>query len=193
MEMKAEHRIAASPQEVWEALNDVDVLKAAIPGCESLDVSGENAFQAKVTTKIGPVKAKFNFNVSLTDLNPPHSYTINAEGQGGAAGFANGGAAVTLEEDGADTLLAYHAEAHVGGKLAQLGARLIDGTAKKLADEFFTNFSELVAGDGQPDQESSEEQVESQAQDLSAPGGVPLWIWVAIVGMAGLVVFQFIA
>ena len=190
MEMNVEHRIAASPQQVWEALNDVEILQAAIPGCESLEASEENAFQAKVTTKIGPVKAKFNFNVSLTDLNPPQSYTINAEGQGGAAGFANGSAEVTLQEDGTDTLLAYHAQAHVGGKLAQLGARLIDGTAKKLADDFFTNFSELVAGGEQPG--LPEQKLEPQGTDLSAPGGVPLWVWVAIAGMAGLIIFQLI-
>ena len=195
MEMNVEHRIAASPQKVWEALNDVEILRAAIPGCESLEVSDENAFQAKVTTKIGPVKAKFNFNVTLTDLNPPHSYTINAEGQGGAAGFANGSAAVSLSEEGVDTLLAYHAQAHVGGKLAQLGARLIDGTAKKLANEFFTNFSELVAGSEQPDQELAEQESPEgkkrpHGKDLSAPGGVPLWVWVALVGMTGLIAFQ---
>jgi carbon monoxide dehydrogenase subunit G len=188
MEMNVEHRIAASPQRVWEALNDVDILRAAIPGCESLEADEENTLQAKVTTKIGPVKARFNFNVTLTDLNPPHSYTINADGQGGAAGFANGSAAVTLSEDGAETLLAYQAQAHVGGKLAQLGARLIDGTAKKLADEFFTNFSALVE-----DGESREQEAEAEVEKPVAPGSMPLWGWIAIAVAAGVVAWQLFA
>jgi len=185
MEMNVEQRIPASRQRVWEGLNDVEILKAAIPGCESLEVSGENAFKAKVTSRIGPVKARFNFNISLADLDPPNGYTIKAEGQGGAAGFANGSAAVTLKDEGEETLLAYHAVAHVGGKLAQLGARLIDGTAKKLADEFFTSFSEIVAGGEQSEQAA--EQVEAGPWN---PGGVPLWIWVALAGGAGLILFM---
>jgi carbon monoxide dehydrogenase subunit G len=185
MEMNVEHRIAASPQRVWEALNDVDVLRAAIPGCESLEADEDNSLQAKVTTRIGPVKARFNFHVTLTDLNPPHSYTINAEGQGGAAGFANGSAAVTLSAEGDDTVLAYHAQAHVGGKLAQLGARLIDGTAKKLADEFFTNFGALVE-----DGESQEPEAAAEAEKPTAQGGMPTWIWLAVAAAAGVIAWQ---
>ncbi len=144
MEMNVERKIAAPRDQVWSALNDIKVLQAAIPGCSSLEYDGENKFKAQITVKVGPVKAKFNFNVSLTDINEPQGYTINGEGQGGAAGFANGSAVVTLREDGSETILAYHARANVGGKLAQLGGRLIDATANKMADEFFVKFSELA-------------------------------------------------
>ena len=187
MEMNVEHRIPASPQRVWEALNDVEILRAAIPGCEALESTEDNAFQAKVTTKIGPVKAKFNFNVSLTDLNPPHSYTISAEGQGGAAGFANGSAAVSLTENGAETLLAYHAQAHVGGKLAQLGARLIDGTARKLADEFFTNFCELVIAADDEQEQTVQHHPEAERKGPPSFAGLSIWVWLAMVGVAGLI------
>ena len=187
MEMNDEHRIPASPQRVWEALNDVDILRAAIPGCEGIEATEENAFLAKVTTRIGPVKAKFNFTVSLTDLNPPHSYTINAQGQGGAAGFANGSAAVTLTEDGSDTLLAYLVKAQVGGKLAQLGARLIDATANKLADEFFTNFCQQVCGDEQP-----QAATDSDSDGAADIGRVSIWLWIAILGAAALIAYIFI-
>ena len=147
MEMSSERRIEASREQVWAALNDTDILKRSMPGCESFDAVGDNRFEAKLTTRVGPVKARFKFNVNLTDVDPPNGYTINGEGQGGAAGFANGSATVNLSEDGGGTMLAYEVKASVGGKLAQLGSRLIDGAAKKTADEFFGNFIEIVAGD----------------------------------------------
>jgi len=147
MDMTGEYRIPAPREKVWAALNDPDTLKASLPGCESLEKVGDNQYAATVIAKVGPVKAKFNGNVVLTDLNPPESYRIAGEGKGGAAGFAKGGADVRLAEDGADTtVLTYIAKADVGGKLAQLGSRLIDGTAKKMADEFFNNFARQVAG-----------------------------------------------
>jgi carbon monoxide dehydrogenase subunit G len=145
MDMTGEYRIPASRDQVWAALNDPATLKASLPGCESLEKVSEHAFAATVVAKVGPVKAKFNGNVSLSNLNPPESYTISGEGKGGAAGFAKGGADVRLAEDGDVTVLTYTAKADVGGKLAQLGSRLIDGTAKKMADEFFDNFSKQVA------------------------------------------------
>jgi len=145
MEMSGEYRIAAGRQKVWEALNDPEVLKQAIPGCQELERTAENEFTAKVRAKVGPVSATFTGKVNLADMNPPESYTIAGEGQGGAAGFAKGSAAIRLSEDGADTVLNYDAKAQVGGKLAQIGSRLIGGTAQKLADEFFGNFSEIVA------------------------------------------------
>jgi carbon monoxide dehydrogenase subunit G len=144
MEMTGSYRIAAPRDVVWAALNDPEVLKACIPGCESLEKLSDTEMRAAVTSKIGPVKAKFTGKVNLLDLNPPESYTISGEGSGGAAGFAKGGADVKLTEDGADTVLTYTAKAQVGGKIAQLGARLIDGVAKKMADEFFSKFAARV-------------------------------------------------
>ena len=145
MEMISEQRIPASLNEVWTALNNTEILKEAMPGCESFDAVEENKFEAKITAKVGPVKAKFKFNVEMTDIDAPNGYTIMGEGQGGVAGFAKGSAKVDLTEDGTDTILAYNVQANVGGKLAQLGARLIDGAAKKMADEFFGNFNELLS------------------------------------------------
>ena len=145
MEMISEQRIPASLDEVWTAINNTEILKQAMPGCESFDAVEENKFEAKITAKVGPVKAKFKFNVEMTDIDAPNGYTIMGEGQGGVAGFAKGSAKVDLTEDGTDTILAYNVQANVGGKLAQLGARLIDGAAKKMADEFFGNFNELLS------------------------------------------------
>jgi carbon monoxide dehydrogenase subunit G len=146
MDMTGQYRIPAPREQVWAALNDPATLKASLPGCQSLEKVSDREFVATVVAKVGPVQAKFNGNVMLTNLNPPESYTISGEGKGGAAGFAKGGADVRLLEEGEDTVLTYTAKADVGGKLAQLGSRLIDGTAKKMADEFFNNFSKQVAG-----------------------------------------------
>jgi carbon monoxide dehydrogenase subunit G len=146
MEMTGERRIAAPRQRVWEALNDPAVLQAAIPGCESVERTGDDSFQAKVAVKLGPMSARFGGKVNLTNINPPASYTISGEGQGGAMGFAKGGADVGLEELGpTDTLLRYNVKAQVGGKMAQLGARLIDSTAKSMADQFFDRFAAQLA------------------------------------------------
>jgi carbon monoxide dehydrogenase subunit G len=142
MDLKGEYRIPAPRDQVWAMLNDPAVLRECIPGCETLEGSPGEGFSARVTTKIGPVKATFNGSVSLTNVNPPESYTISGEGKGGVAGFAKGGADVHLAADGTDTVLTYVAKAQVGGKLAQLGSRLIDSTAKKLADQFFACFAE---------------------------------------------------
>jgi uncharacterized protein len=146
MDMTGQYRIPAPRERVWEALNDPATLQASLPGCESLEKVSDREFAATVVAKVGPVKAKFNGNVTLSNLNPPESYTISGEGKGGAAGFAKGGADVRLTDEGEVTVLTYTAKADVGGKLAQLGSRLIDGTAKKMADEFFQNFSNQVAG-----------------------------------------------
>lgn len=146
MEMTGEYQIAAPRDRVWEALNDEATLKASIPGCETITKTSDTSFEAKVKAKVGPVSATFTGVVTLSDLNPPESYTISGEGKGGVAGFAKGGAKVHLEELGPnETLLRYEVKAQVGGKLAQIGARLIDGTAKKLADEFFTNLAAQVS------------------------------------------------
>lgn len=163
MDMTGEYRIPAPRQRVWEALNDPEVLKAAIPGCDELVKKSDTELEARVTAKVGPVSAKFGGAVTLGDLNPPESYTISGQGSGGAAGFAKGGATVVLSEDGADTILRYEAKAEVGGKLAQIGSRLIQGTAKKMADEFFGKFSRIVA------ERSAAEAVATQPQAPKQP------------------------
>ena len=144
MTMNGEFQLAATPEVVWEKLNDADTLKASIPGCEQLDKLSDTEMQAVATVKIGPVKARFKGKVHLTDLNPPHSYKISGEGEGGVAGFAKGGAVVALEPKDGGTLLKYNVEAQIGGKLAQLGQRLVNGAAKKVADDFFKNFAAQV-------------------------------------------------
>lgn len=146
MEFSGEYRIPAARQKVWDALNDPAVLQQSIPGCESLEKVSDNELKATVRMKIGPVSARFAGKVTLSDIDPPNGYRISGEGQGGAAGFAKGGAVVKLADAGAETMLNYTADAQVGGKIAQIGARLIDGAAKKLADEFFGKFSEVVGG-----------------------------------------------
>ncbi len=148
MEMTGEQVIPVSQQATWDALNDLEVLKACIPGCESLVASADNQFDVVLTAKVGPVSAKFKGKLTLADLDPPNGYNIAFEGQGGVAGFAKGGAEVRLLPDGAGTKLSYSAKANVGGKLAQIGSRLIDGTAKKLADQFFTSFKKHVSSAG---------------------------------------------
>jgi carbon monoxide dehydrogenase subunit G len=145
MDMQDSRRIEAPREVVWAALNDPEVLKACIPGCESVEKIGDNELQAAVVLKIGPVKASFSGKVTLTNLDPPNGYTISGEGQGGVAGHARGGADIRLEADGDATILHYTVRAEVGGKIAQLGSRLIDSTAKKLAGEFFERFGEVVA------------------------------------------------
>lgn len=150
MVIEGEERIEAPVEKVWAALNDPEILKACIPGCDSLEKTSDTELAAVVTLKVGPIKAKFNGEVQLTNLNPPHSYTIVGEGKGGIAGFAKGGADVTLKEDGPDaTILTYAAKADVGGKMAQLGSRLIASTSKKLAGEFFSTFNDQVSNKGE--------------------------------------------
>ena len=146
MEIKGEYKIAAPREKVFAALNDQAVLQACIPGCESLEKTSDTEMKAKVRMRIGPVSASFSGKVTLSDIDPPNGYRISGEGQGGAAGFAKGGAVVTLREDAGETVLNYNVDAQVGGKIAQVGARLIDGTAKKLADEFFGKFATMVGG-----------------------------------------------
>ena len=144
MDLTGERLIPADRSSVWNGLNDPDVLKACIPGCQSLEKSSETELSATVVTKLGPVKAKFSGDVKLENINAPESYTISGEGKGGIAGFAKGSADVVLEETPDGTLLKYTVDAKVGGKLAQLGSRLIDSTAKKLADQFFDDFAEKI-------------------------------------------------
>ncbi len=140
MDMTGEYVIAAPREEVWAALNDPEVLRACIPGCDELEKTSDTTMEAKVTQKIGPVKAKFAGAVELVNIDAPRAYTIRGEGKGGVAGFAKGSADVSLSEEDGGTKLSYEAHAEIGGKLAQLGSRLINSTAKKLADQFFQNF-----------------------------------------------------
>ncbi len=149
MDMTGERQIPAPRQKVWAALNDPEVLKACIPGCESLTRLSEHELQAAASVKIGPIAARFTGKVQLSDLDPPNGYTISGEGQGGVAGFAKGGAKVHLADAPGGTKLSYDVKAQVGGKIAQLGARLIDASAKQMADAFFDRFTaSLTEGDG---------------------------------------------
>ena len=147
MTMSGSVALPAGRDAVWAALNDAEMLKRSIPGCQEMSRTGDHGFSATAKVAIGPVKATFKGNVTLSDIDPPNGYTISGEGQGGIAGFAKGGAKVKLADgEGGGTVLTYDVEAQVGGKIAQLGGRLINGVAKKYADEFFTNFAKALAG-----------------------------------------------
>jgi carbon monoxide dehydrogenase subunit G len=163
MDMTGERRIPAPRHVVWDALNDTAVLKASIPGCESLEKTGDNQMKAVAAVKLGPISARFNGAVTLSDIDAPNGYTITGEGQGGVAGFAKGGAKVSLTDDAEATLLKYQVNAQVGGKLAQLGARLIDATAKQMAEQFFTKFSDEV-----------QKLVPADATPVEAPAAAPV-------------------
>jgi carbon monoxide dehydrogenase subunit G len=146
MEMTGEQIIALPQQRVWEGLNDPEVLKACIPGCESIERVSDTEYRVAMTAAVGPVKAKFSGKLLLSEVNPPTSYRLSFEGSGGAAGFGKGSAFVKLSPDGAGTRLGYTVNAQVGGKLAQVGSRLIDGVARKMAEEFFQRFNEKLVG-----------------------------------------------
>jgi uncharacterized protein len=145
MEMKGEQLLPASQQVTWDALNDPQMLKACVPGCESITPAGDNAYEVLMVARVGPVSAKFKGKLTLSDIRPPESYSIAFEGQGGAAGFAKGGAQVKLVSENNQTRLLYDVKANVGGKLAQIGSRLVDAAAKKVADDFFKNFNQKVS------------------------------------------------
>ena len=189
MEMTGEFRLDAARDVVWAALNDVEVLKGCVPGCDEMERTADDEFTAKVTAKVGPVKAKFSGKVTLSDIDPPKGYTITGEGQGGPAGFAKGGAKIELVEDGDGTILRYTVEASVGGKLAQIGSRLIDGTAKKMADEFFARFAEAVgptaveeAIPAEPDAAPA-----AAATDAAAGRGLSPRLWVTFLIVAAVI------
>ena len=191
MDMKGEYRITASREKVWDALNDPEILKQCIAGCEELDKTSDTEFTARVHTRIGPVSAKFTGKVELSEIDPPNGYRISGEGQGGVAGFAKGGAAVKLTEDGDATVLTYEANATVGGKLAQIGSRLIDATARKMADDFFGKFAAAV---GEPAEAADAAEADTPAA-VTAPaadapaassGGLSPAVWVG--GLVALAV-----
>lgn len=202
MDLTGDYRIPAPRETVWAALNNPEILKVCIPGCEELNKTSDTEFVARVVAKIGPVKAGFGGKVTLSDLDPPNGYTITGEGQGGAAGFAKGGAKVRLEpvDGGAATVLHYAADAQIGGKLAQIGSRLVEGTAKKLADEFFAAFA-AQAGAAAPAAPSADVAAQPAAgQPVSQPAPVVasatssglspvLWITGLVVIVAAILAF----
>ncbi len=188
MDLSGEYRIKAPRQAVWAGLNDPVILKQAINGCEELVKTSDTEFQAQVTAKVGPVKAKFGGKVTLSELDPPNGYTITGEGQGGAAGFAKGGAKVLLE-DAAEggTLLKYTVDAQIGGKLAQIGSRLIEGTARKMAEEFFASFAAAVEAQS-PAVAAETANLQSEPSrtagaEAPLPAGLSPFVW-----MGGLVI-----
>lgn len=170
MKITGEYILSAPPGVVWQALNDPDVLRRSIPGCETLEKVSDTEFKATVGTRIGPLQAKFNGTVQLTDLDPPNGYTISGSGSGGVAGSAKGGAKIRLETHPQGTRLTYEAEAQVAGKLAQLGGRLIDSTAKMMAGQFFERFQDIV---GKPPEPNA-----APAEASRPAAGVP-WAWIA--------------
>lgn len=191
MKLNGENYINASPEEVWRALNDPAILKQAIPGCDTLEKISETQMKATVTTKIGPVQAKFTGEVELHDMNPPKGYTISGKGSGGVAGNARGSAKVKLEPEGSGTRLTYDVDAQVTGKLAQLGSRLIDSTAKMLAGQFFNKFEQLVSKPAEETQAVAAGSAASAATaGASAAGskGIPVWLWAVAIAIC-LVIF----
>ena len=188
MQLNDEIRIEAPREQVYAALNDPEILRKSIPGCEEIEQISETELIATVVTKIGPIKARFKGQVTLSDLNPPESYTISGVGKGGSAGFAKGGAKVLLIEDGGATVMRYEVQVDVGGKLAQLGGRLIEGTAKKLAGDFFTQFKIEVTG---PEDEAAEVTVPAATMEEARIGAVHPLVWI-VGGVVALVVLYFL-
>ena len=203
MDMTGEFRIPAPRRKVWEALNDPEILKQSIPGCEEIEKISPTELAAKVTAKVGPVKARFGGKVTLSDLDPPNGFKITGEGSGGAAGFAKGGATVRLADDGDGTKLTYVVEAHVGGKLAQIGSRLIDATARQMAEQFFSKFAQIVGAPAAtaPAAAAPQAPAAPSAPAASSPaapapatsGRLPPLLWVSILAAAVIVLLYFFA
>lgn len=178
MDLSNTRIVPAAPAAVWEALNDPAVLAGCLPGCESFERTDDGAFKVTMTARVGPVSARFNGRMTMSDVNPPNGYTLQFEGQGGAAGFAKGEARVSLAPSGvADTALTYVARAQVGGKLAQIGSRLIDGAAAKIADDFFARFAAHLAPPAAAEGALEAAQASVTAAPTSiAPAGGKAWI-----------------
>jgi uncharacterized protein len=194
MQMSGDYTLAASPDAVWRALNDPDILRRCIPGCQALEKLSDTEFKATVGMKIGPLQATFNGQVQLSDLNPPTSYTLSGSGSGGMVGGGKGRARVRLEPEGpATTRLSYEVDADVTGKIAQLGSRLIDSTAKMLAGQFFDTFATIVQQPAEMAADAGEGATASTVKSSTTPAslGLPVWLWLAIgaaaVAIAGLV------
>ena len=197
MELTSSQLLALPQAKVWDALNDPAVLKACIPGCETVDKQSDTHYEVAIMAAVGPVKARFKGKMELADLDPPRGYTIKFDGQGGAAGFGKGEARVTLEPEGTGTRLSYTAKAQIGGKLAQVGSRLVDGVARKMADEFFVRFAQTVAP---PEAAAATaDSVAAEALGSAAAGGavpalpagrppIPPWVWLAAAAIVAALV-----
>jgi len=186
MELSGEFAIPAPIEKVWAALNDPEILRASVPGCQSITKLSDTEMEGAVVASVGPVKATFKGSVVLSEMNPPNSYTLTGQGKGGAAGFAKGVAKVALTESGGITTLRYKVEASVGGKLAQIGQRLIDGTAKKLSEEFFGNFSRILGGVTAPQAATPIIEHENDARGLHP------YVWMSgLIAIIGLLLFIF--
>jgi carbon monoxide dehydrogenase subunit G len=184
VQQTGEYRIAAAREKVWLALNDPEVLAQCIEGCQSMTKVADDAYTTSIKAKVGPVSATFSADLNLTELNPPSSYTLNGSVKGGAAGFGKGAAHVSLVEDGNATILRYQVDANVGGKLAQVGSRLIDGAARKMADDFFRKFSEVVAP-GQVERVAAAPTAATVKQGYERSGQYVIWIIVfAVLALA---------
>lgn len=203
MEMTGEYKIPAPREKVWEALNDPEILKLCIPGCQEMSKESDTELSATVKSKVGPVSATFKGKVTLSDVDAPNGYKISGEGTGGVAGFAKGGAEVSLADDGDGTLLNYTATGQVGGKLAQIGSRLIDSTAKKMANEFFGKFAEVVAAENaapEAAQEAETSTAPAQETAIDTPaaapaqsgGGISPVVWVGGLIIAVVIVLGFL-
>jgi hypothetical protein len=182
MELTGQRLIPASQQRTWDALNDPEVLKSCIAGCESLERDGDNAFNATMAVRVGPVSARFKGRLQLSDVQPPSRYTIHFDGQGGVAGFGKGSAEVTLQPQGAQTQLAYVARATVGGKIAQVGSRLVDAAAAKVAQDFFQAFESKLAAEAPG-------AVAEAPAPAPAARGVPTWAWAVVAAVVLLVIY----
>lgn len=189
MDMQGSRALAITQQQAWDALNNPAVLKTCIPGCDKVESTGPNQYAVGVAVKIGPVAAKFNGKITLSDINPPNSYTITFDGQGGAAGFGKGNSQVSLapSQEGSGCVLSYTVHASVGGKIAQLGQRLIDGVAKSMAEDFFKRFDDEMQRQ-HPEAYAAAAKVEAASPPPAAGAKVPAWAWAvgAAVALAAL-------
>ena len=191
MKLSGSYQINLSKEKVWEALNDPEILKKAIPGCEEFKKNSDTEFTATATNKIGPFNASFTGDIELTDINPPNSYKITGSGNS-PVGFASGEATVRLEDHESGTNLIYEVEANVGGKIAQVGSRLIDMTAKKMADVFFGKFSELISiEDSQSNETLSDEKIDKQDQISTKKQNQKILIYAAAVVAVAILIYSF--
>jgi len=191
MDMQGNRQLAVTQQQAWDALNDPAVLKTCIPGCDKVEATGENQYAIGMALKIGPVSAKFTGKITLSEINPPASYKLSFEGQGGPAGFGKGSAAVTLTPDADGCELSYTVNATVGGKVAQLGQRLIDGAAKSMAEDFFKRFDEEMQRQ-HPDSYVAKVvmgDVDAEPVSRVQNAGIPMWVYVAGAALVALVIW----
>ena len=201
MQMQGSRQLAATAQQAWEALNDPEILKQCIPGCQKFELESENTYLTAAAIKVGPVSAKFTGKVELSDIQPPKSYTLKFEAQGGVAGHGKGTSHVELQENDQGVELRYTVESQVGGKLAQLGQRLIDGAAKSMADDFFKRFEQALSEKtGGSSDESARQAQTSLSESASTPsepvatapqgasGGIPRWLWIAVAAAVAVVI-----